>query len=97
MSTSLTLFLTGFNEQVQLILVLLLALACLACLAWIVASTHMHEPWYRVASEKGPSRTGLNAAEKGTSSVAVRAERIPYDLVKRAILHRVSSRRLGLI
>ncbi|KAK7987158.1 ISP domain-containing protein, partial [Apiospora saccharicola] len=76
-------------EPMQLVLVVSLALACVACLAWIVvSSTPKHEAWYRVVSEKGVSRTGLNAAEKGTSSVAIRAERIPYELEKRAILHR---------
>ncbi|KAK7914027.1 hypothetical protein PG985_011730 [Apiospora marii] len=89
MSTSLILLLSGGYEPLQLVLIVPLALACVACLAWIVLSTHKHQAWYRVmVSEKGASRTGLNAAEKGTSSVGLRAERIPYDLEKRAILHR---------
>ncbi|KAK8072894.1 ISP domain-containing protein [Apiospora saccharicola] len=89
MSTCLTLLLNTGYEPMQLVLVVSLALACVACLAWIVvSSTPKHEAWYRVVSEKGVSRTGLNAAEKGTSSVAIRAERIPYELEKRAILHR---------
>ncbi|KAK8121879.1 hypothetical protein PG984_010549, partial [Apiospora sp. TS-2023a] len=89
MSTCLILLLSRGYEPMQLVLVVSLALACVACLAWIVvSSTHKHEAWYRVVSEKGVSRTGLNAAEMGTSSVAIRAERIPYDLEKRAILHK---------
>ncbi|KAK7961786.1 uncharacterized protein PG986_002611 [Apiospora aurea] len=88
MSTNFTLLLSRAYEPVQLLLVLSVVLACVACSAWILASTRMHRAWHKVRTEKESIRAGLNAAEKGTSSVAIRAEHIPYDLEKRAILHR---------
>ena len=91
MSAHLFVWLREGHEPAQLVLVVSLVLACAACLAWIAASALKHAAWYSAVPKKGASRTGLNAAEKGTSSVAVRAERIPYDLEKRAILHRVSN------
>ncbi|KAK8016912.1 hypothetical protein PG993_015101 [Apiospora rasikravindrae] len=88
MFPDLVLLPNGAFVPVQL-LILSLALACVACLAWIlVASPTKNAVWYSLALKKGASRAGLNAAEKGTSSVAIRAEHIPYDLEKRAILHR---------
>ncbi|KAK8064563.1 iron-sulfur cluster-binding protein [Apiospora phragmitis] len=86
------LLLSGAYEPLQLFLVVSLALVCITCLAWmLVSSTHKPKTWWhsKVLPETGTnSRAGLNAAEKGTSSVAIRAERIPYDLEKRAIVHR---------
>ncbi|KAK8103647.1 uncharacterized protein PG998_010680, partial [Apiospora kogelbergensis] len=81
----------GASNPIQLLAVGSLALACVISLAWMLLKTHKHRVLgspYRLSSEKADSRTGLNAAETGTSSVATRTERIPYDLEKRAILHK---------
>ncbi|KAK8851037.1 iron-sulfur cluster-binding protein [Apiospora arundinis] len=84
MSTN-SILLTG---GVHLVTIAFLALVC-AALAWLLLlGNRMLDEWLVLALKRGTGRMGLNAAEEGTSSIAISTERIPYDLEKRAILHR---------